>query len=74
MTNAELLSEIIDRQGITISELSRRSGVSRKRIYVIKNEGSDATASEIVGLASALLLSDEERDQIFLSKNVTESN
>jgi plasmid maintenance system antidote protein VapI len=74
MTNAELLSEIIDRQGITISELSRRSGVSRKRIYAIKNEGSDATASEIVGLASALLLSDEERDRIFLSKNVTVSN
>ena len=73
MTNAELLSEIIDRQGITISELSRRSGVSRKRIYTIKNDGSDATASEIVGLASALLLSDEERDRIFLSKNVTDS-
>lgn len=36
------------------------------RMY--EDEGSDATASEIVGLASALLLSDEERDRIFLSK------
>lgn len=73
MTNTVLLNEIIEKQGISISELSRRSGVSRKRLYAIKKEGVDATAKEIVGLAAALLLSDQERDLIFLTQNVTES-
>lgn len=67
MTNTVLLNKIIEQQGISISELSRRSGVSRKRLYAIKNEGVDATAREIVGLAAALLLSDQERDRIFFS-------
>lgn len=74
MTNTVLLNKIIEKQGISISELSRRSGVSRKRLYAIKKEGVDATAKEIVGLAAALLLSDQERDLIFLTQNVTESD
>ena len=74
MTNTVLLNRIIEKQGISISELSRRSGVSRKRLYAIKKEGVDATAQEIVGLAAALLLSDQERDLIFLTPNVTESD
>lgn len=74
MTNTVLLNKIIEKQGISISELSRRSGVSRKRLYAIKKEGVDATAKEIVGLAAALLLSDQERDLIFLTRNVTESD
>ena len=76
MTNTVLLNKIIEKQGISISELSRRSGVSRKRLYAIKKEGVDATATakEIVGLAAALLLSDQERDLIFLTQNVTESD
>ena len=67
MTDNERLKRIIDRQGIPISELSRRSGASRKRIYAIL-DGADATAQEIVGLSGALLMDDTERDQIFLAK------
>ena len=73
MTDNERLKRVIDRQGISISELSRRSGASRKRVYAIL-DGADATAQEIVGLSGALLMDDTERDQIFLAKNVTNSD
>ena len=73
MTDKEKLNEIIERQGISISELSRRSGTSRKRIYAILG-GADANAQEIIGISGALLLSDAERDLIFLTKNVTDSD
>lgn len=70
MTNKELFSAKIEKQGIPIAELSRRSGVSRKRIYAIK-EGADATASEISALSRALLLSEDEMVDIFLAGNVS---
>lgn len=73
MTNTTLFTRAIDRLGISISELARRSNTSRARIYAIKS-GADATASEIVGLSRALLLADEESAAIFLGKNVPESD
>lgn len=69
MTNKELFNAKIEKQGIPITELSRRSGISRKRIYAIK-EGADATASEISALSRVLLLSEEEMIDIFLAGNV----
>ena len=66
MTDVKKFNDQIELLGITISELSRRAHVSRKRIYALKS-GAEASASEIVGLSKALLLDDLQRDAIFLA-------
>ena len=73
MTDGILLRSIIDQSGISISFLARRLGCSRNRIYAIL-DGDECAASEIVKLTAALHLKKSERDKIFLSGNVTDSN
>lgn len=73
MTDGTLLRSIIEQSGVSIAFLARRLGCSRNRIYAILG-GDDCTASEIVGLTSALHLKKADRDRVFLSKNVTVSN
>ena len=73
MTNAKLLKEKITASGVTITFLADKLGCSRNRIYSIL-EGSECTASEIVGLSKAIHLTKEERDTIFLSEKVIENH
>ena len=69
MTNGEELERIIKDIGISIVRIAERMGCSRNRIYSII-KGADCTASEIVSLCAILNLDKEQRDKIFLSKNV----
>lgn len=73
MTNAKLLKEKITASGVTITFLADKLGCSRNRIYSIL-EGSECTASEIVGLSEAIHLTKEERDTIFLSEKVIDNH
>jgi hypothetical protein len=55
---------------MTIVALAEKMGCSRGRIYNIFS-GSECTASEIVKMSEALHMNQQQRDDIFLSKNVT---
>lgn len=69
MTNSKMLKEKITASGVTITFLAECLGCSRNRIYSIL-DGSECTASEIIGLSEALHMTKEERDAIFLSVKV----
>jgi plasmid maintenance system antidote protein VapI len=69
LTNVELLSKEVERSGVTITFLSSVMKCSRNRVYAIL-KGAECTASEIVKLSSALHLTEEVRDKIFLGKEV----
>ena len=66
MTDMTLLKEKIDKSGMTMVAISRKSGILRETLYNRMNGIGEFTASEIVGLSSTLGLSNDERDQIFL--------
>ena len=70
MTDSKMLKAAIKRSGVSISFLSREMQCSRNRIYSIIN-GADCTATEIARLTELLHLTLEERDDIFLSQNVS---
>lgn len=71
MTNTELLKEIIEKSGVTITHLAKELNCSRNRIYaILENTGGECTASEIAGFSRALHLTREVRDFIFLPENV----
>ncbi|MBR2554753.1 MAG: helix-turn-helix transcriptional regulator [Aeriscardovia sp.] len=70
MTDLEKLKEAIKESGITMSALSRKSGISRATIYNRLAGIGEFTASEIVALAFVLHLDDARRDDIFLSSKL----
>lgn len=70
MTDGKELERIIKESGITITHIADKMGCSRNRIYSIL-DGSECVASEIVALSEILHLGRNERDSIFLIKNVT---
>ncbi len=66
MTNTDMLINVIDQSGVSITALAEKIGCSRNRIYaIVHGEGGECTASEIVGLTEALHLTSEQRDAIF---------
>lgn len=69
MTKGEKLRKKIKKEGVSIVFLANNLGCSRNRIYAII-AGADCTASEIAGLSRLLHMSNEERDEIFLSESV----
>lgn len=73
MTDAKMLKDWIDGQGVTITFLAQKLGCTRNRVYSIL-AGSDCTAREIVVLSEALHMSPKVRDAIFLSTNVIENH
>lgn len=66
MPNIGLLKEKISDSGITMTALSKKSGIVRETLYNRLAGVGDFTATEIVGLTSALKLSKAEREEIFL--------
>lgn len=74
MTNFELLESIMAQSGATIGAVSKAAGFTRETYHNRKNGIGEFTASEIVGITKALRLTNEERDAIFLTGNVTQSN
>lgn len=67
MVNLKKLDETIKESGITMTALSKKSGVSRQTLYNRLDGVGEFTASEIVGLTAALRLSKEERENIFFA-------
>lgn len=67
MVNLKKLDETIKESGITMTALSRKSGVSRQTLYNRLGGVGEFTASEIVGVTNALRLSEEERESIFFA-------
>lgn len=70
MVDIELLKNIIENSGMTMSSIASKSGIVRETLYNRLNGVGEFTASEIVGLSKALRLSIIERDQIFLNKKL----
>lgn len=70
MTDFELLNKKIRERGLSMTELSRRTGILRATLYNRLAGIGEFTASEIVALTKHLELSIEERDQIFLKEKL----
>lgn len=66
MANMELLREKIRDSGMTVTAISRKSGILRETLYNRMNGKGEFTASEIVALTDVLNLTRSERDEIFL--------
>ena len=67
MTNTDLLKDVINESGVTITWLANKMGCSRPRIYKIL-DGGEVTASEIQSMSKALKLTDSTRNKIFFAK------
>ena len=67
MPDINLLKTKISESGIKMTILSEKTGISRETLYNRLNENGEFKASEIVALTSALNLTKEERDKIFLT-------
>lgn len=72
MTDLEALRRTIDDSGMTITAIAKKSGIFRGTLYNRLAGVGEFTASEIVGLSTALHLTKEERDNIFLSEKLNE--
>ena len=63
---AKLKSEILQ-SGITMTALARKSNIERATLYNRLRGVGEFTASEIMGISTALHLTNDQRDDIFLS-------
>lgn len=70
MVDLELLKKKIKDSGITMTALARNSGIERVTLYNRLNGVGEFTASEILGICSALRLTTAEREAIFFAKKV----
>ena len=68
MANIEMLRSAIDESGMTIVSIAKKSGIKRETLYNRMAGVGEFTASEIVGLSSALKMTRSQRDKIFLAK------
>lgn len=70
MTDLVLLRKCISESGMKMYAIANKSGIARNTLYNRLNGIGEFTATEIIGLASALHMSDTLRDRIFLSKKL----
>lgn len=70
MTDIEKLKKAIEESGITITALTKKAGMQRGTLYNRLKGIGEFTASEIVALSAALHMDDKTRDEIFLSKEL----
>lgn len=70
MTDVEKLREKISDSGLTITAISRKTGILRETLYNKVNGASEFKASEIAAISKVLQLSQEERDAIFFAQIV----
>lgn len=67
MTDVKLLKEKIADTGMTITAISRKTGILRETLYKKINGESEFKASEIAAISDVLKLSRNERDNIFFA-------
>ena len=70
MTDIELLKSKIKESGMTVAAIARKAKMDRTTLYNRLKGRGEFTASEIVYITEAMRLTQLERDEIFLSKNV----
>ncbi len=69
--NKNLLETIMKKRGISLSALSKKTGILRL-ILIIKIAGlAEFSAGEIVKISKALFLTDEEMRKIFFEEKVS---
>lgn len=68
MTDFVLLKKKINERGLSMTELSKRTGIVRATLYNRLAGIGEFTASEITALTRVLGLTNKERDQIFLNE------
>lgn len=66
----QALKNKIEESGMTMTSIARKSKISRETLYNRLNGIGEFTASEIIGLTTALNLSKSERDIIFLNEKL----
>lgn len=69
LADIELLKQKIADSGMTVTAISKKSGILRETFYN-RLKGSEFTASEIVALTKTLNLTKEDRDKIFLNEKL----
>lgn len=67
MPNTELLKEKIKDSGMTVVSIAKKSGMLRETLYNRLNGEGEWKVSEVRGLTDTLRLSNQDRDEIFLS-------
>ena len=65
MESAEGLQIVIEESGMTMTAIANKAGMQRQTLYNRLAGKGEFTASEIVGLTSALRLDKTQRDYIF---------
>lgn len=65
MESAERLQIVIEESGMTMTAIANKAGMQRQTLYNRLAGKGEFTASEIVGLTSALRLDKTQRDYIF---------
>ena len=70
MTDFTELRKKIDESGMTMTSISRMSGILRETLYKRLKGKGDFTASEMLGLSDTLHLTNDERDKIFFAREV----
>ena len=68
MTDIPLLKSLIANSGMTMIAISRKANIRRETLYNRLSGIGDFTASEIVGLSSALRLDFSTREKVFFCK------
>lgn len=68
MVNLEELKKEIADSGMTMVAIAKKSGISRVTLYNRLDGVGEFTASEIVGISSALHLSKPRREEIFFTR------
>lgn len=71
MLNKELLEEKISDSGLPMVTIAKRANIGRVTLYNRLNGKGEFTASEILGLTTALHLTKTEREKIFFFKGST---
>jgi len=66
MVDIDRLKATIKGSGMTMTAISKKSGMVRETLYNRLDGKGEFTASEITGLSAALRLTRTERDEIFL--------
>lgn len=70
MTDVKLLKEKIADTGMTITAISRKTGILRETLYKKINGETEFKASEISAISDVLRLNNSERDKIFFASIV----
>ncbi len=68
MVDMDLLKRTIEKSGMTVVAVAKKSGILRETLYNRLGGVGEFKASEITGLSNALNLTGAERDAIFFAQ------